>query len=137
MHEKETALNILSERQRILKEFLHDVKSPLAVLRIFFASKNESEEHTHVITSALDRIENMVLQIDRPNKDEAVAKFKVIAALDEILNQKKLEFPDLKIFHNFDSDSYIFAAKAKVQRIFSNIINNTYEAYSSNANKTI
>ena len=137
MHEKETALNVLSERQRILKEFLHDVKSPLAVLRIFFASKKESEEHTHVITSALDRIENMVFQIDRPNKDEAVAKFKVIAALDEILNQKKLEFPDLKIIHNFDSDSHIFAAKAKVQRIFSNIINNTYEAYSSNANKII
>lgn len=123
--------------KKILKEFLHDVKSPLAVLRIFFASRKETEEHTHVITSALDRIENMVLQIDRPNKDEINDKFKVISALHEVLNQKKLEYPDLKITYSFESDSYIFANKAKVQRIFSNLINNTYEAYSATANKTI
>ena len=137
MHEKETALNVLSERQKILKEFLHDVKSPLAVLRIFFASRKETEEHTHVINSALDRIENMVLQIDRPNKDEVNDKFKVISALHEVLNQKKLEYPELKITYSFESDSYIFANRAKVQRIFSNLINNTYEAYTTTANKTI
>ncbi len=137
MYEKEAALNILSERQKILKEFLHDVKSPLAVLRIFFASRDENEEHTNVITSALDRIENMVIQIDRPNKDEVHEKFKVISALHEVLNQKKLEYPDLKISSHFESDSHIFANKAKIQRIFSNLINNTYEAYSTNENKTI
>jgi signal transduction histidine kinase len=137
MHEKETALNVLSERQKILKEFLHDVKSPLAVLRVFFATRNENEKHTHVITSALDRIENMVLQIDRPYKDEFNDKFKVISVLEEVLNQKKLEYPDLQITCSFESDSYIFANKVKVQRIFSNLVNNTYEAYSANANKTI
>src|SRR5690606_18357946 len=39
MYAKETLLNVISERQKIFKEFLHDVKSPLAVLRIFFASR--------------------------------------------------------------------------------------------------
>lgn len=137
MHEKETTLNLFTERQKILKEFLHDVKSPLAVLRIFFASRKESEEHSHVITTALDRIENMVLQIDQSNKDEVNDKFKVLSALVEVLNQKKLEYSELKINYNFDADSYIFANKAKVQRIFSNIINNSYEAYRVNGNKTL
>jgi signal transduction histidine kinase len=137
MYEKETALNILSERQKILKEFLHDVKSPLAVLRIFFASRKENEEHSNVITTALDRIENMVLQIDRPNKDDINDKFMVVLALNEVLNQKKLEYPDLKFIYKVQNDSYVFANKSKVQRIFSNLINNTYEAYFSNANKTI
>lgn len=137
MYEEFTKLNIIKERQKIFKEFLHDVKSPLAVLRIFFASRNEIEEHTQVINSALDRIENMVKQVDYPSNNEPQTKFKIISALNEVLKQKKIEFSDLKISFETNNDAYVFASKAKLQRIFSNIINNSYEAYPSNRNKTI
>lgn len=41
------------ERQRIFKEFLHDIKSPLAVLRIFLAGSQKSDEREKVLESAL------------------------------------------------------------------------------------
>lgn len=137
IHEKQAALNVLSERQRILKEFLHDVKSPLAVLRIFFTSLNLKEDHDNVIRSALDRIENMVHQIDRPNKNEIDEKFKVISTLTEVLEQKKIELPSLKIHFSYDGDAFSWGNKAKIQRVFSNIINNSFESYSQDQNKTL
>lgn len=137
MHVEAAKLSIFTERQKIFKEFLHDVKSPLAVLRIFLASTKENKEHYQVIQSALDRIENMVLQVDRPNKDDNLSKIKVISSLQEVLNQKVLEYPDLIINNHFNADAYIFANKAKIQRIFSNIINNAYEAYSQTSHKVV
>ena len=137
IHEKEAALNVLSERQRILKEFLHDVKSPLAVLRIFFTSINFKDDHHNVVGSALDRIENMVHQIDRPNKNEIDEKFRVISTLVEVLEQKKIELPQLKINFSFDGDAYTWGSRAKIQRVFSNIINNSFESYSQDQNKTL
>jgi hypothetical protein len=52
----------------------------------------------------------MVLQIDRPNKDDINDKFMVVLALNEVLNKKKLEYPDLK-FINYKSVNLDFSCK--------------------------
>ncbi len=137
MHEDAEKLTLFSERQRVLKEFLHDVKSPLAVLRVFFAAKGSSEEHHQVINAALNRIEGMVGQVSQPNKNEDQTKFKLVSALNEVVAQKLLEYTDLQIFVETENDSFIFADKSKLQRIFSNLLNNSYEAYSSSSPKKI
>jgi signal transduction histidine kinase len=128
MHTDAMKVNIASERQRILKEFLHDVKSPLAVLKIFFANLNETEGRKQVIQSALRSIEEMISQVDNPNK-ESRTKIKLTDVLSEIVAQKRLEHPDFEIKFEPTEEVFVFADKSKLQRIFSNIINNAYEAY--------
>lgn len=137
MHQESSGLGILNERQRLMKEFLHDIKSPLAVLRVFQASRIGPEEHGQIISSALDRIEKMVSQVAQPQKDEAQTKFKVISTLGEIIEQKKLEYKDFKISIDPANDTYIFANKSKLERIFSNLINNAYEAYTDDKSKSL
>lgn len=129
MHDEALEAKTSSQRHKIYKEFIHDVKSPLAVLRIFLSWQSEQGERKQVIDSALDRIEGMVSQIDSPLKEEIKQKILLFSSLREIVAQKKIEFPDLII--NFDSSEevYAFADKSKLQRIFSNIINNSYESY--------
>jgi hypothetical protein len=79
----------------------------------------------------------MVHQIDRPNKNDIDEKFSVISTLVEVLEQKKIELPQLKINFSFDGDAYTWGSRAKIQRVFSNIINNSFESYSWDQNKTL
>lgn len=129
MHDEALQAKTASERQKIFKEFPHDVKSPLAVLRIFLMGQNETSERQQVIQSALDRIEGMVTQVDSPNKEEIKQKIPLVSVLSEIVAQKKIEYPDLKLKLETTEEVFTFADKSKLQRIFSNIINNAYEAY--------
>ena len=132
MHDEAIKAKTASERQKIFKEFIHDVKSPLAVLRIFLIGQSEAGERQRVIQSALDRIEGMVTQVDSPNKEEIKQKIPLVSILSEIVAQKKIEYPDFKLkFENID-EVFTFADKSKLQRIFSNIINNAYESYEGN-----
>ena len=129
MHDEAIQARTASERQKIFKEFIHDVKSPLAVLRIFLMDQNEAGERQQVIQSALDRIEGMVTQVDSPNKEEIKQKIPLVLILSEIVAQKKIEYPTLNFKLESTEEVFTYADKSKLQRIFSNIINNAYEAY--------
>jgi len=129
MHDETTSAQATSVRHQIFKEFLHDIKSPLAVLKIYFGSYKESGERQQVIESALDRIEGMVNQIDNPNKNAIYLKIPLVQSISEIILQTKVEYSDLNITFEPTAEIYTFADKTKIQRIFSNIINNAYESY--------
>ncbi len=132
MHNDAITSKANSERQKIFKEFIHDIKSPLAILRIFLMTGSKSNENQQVIQSALDRIEGMVTQVDSPNKEYNNQKISLISVLSEVIAQKKIEFPKLQINFEFTLEVFTFADKSKLQRIFSNIINNAYESYENN-----
>lgn len=117
-----------AERQRIFKEFLHDVKSPIAVLKVFFAGITDSNERQMIIQSALDRIEGMVRQVESKSKEENKQKIKLSDSIKEIIDQKIIEFPDFHISFTCQKECSIYGDKLKLQRIFSNIINNSYES---------
>lgn len=130
MHDDAIQAKAASERQKIFKEFIHDVKSPLAVLRIFLMGQGEAVgERQQVIQSALDRIEGMVTHIDSPYKEEIKQKIPLVTVLNEVVKQKKIEYPGLNVKFEAAEEVFTFADKSKLQRIFSNIINNAYEAY--------
>jgi signal transduction histidine kinase len=122
-----------ADRQKMIKEFIHDVKSPLSVLRTFLIkSEAKGSERALIINSAIDRIEGMVTQIDDPVKNEELGKHNIISLLDEIISQKKLELSGFTINFLGDKAIYSFVNSNKMQRIFSNIINNAFESYSGN-----
>jgi signal transduction histidine kinase len=128
MHVDLVSSNISTERHRIFKEFIHDVKSSLAVLKIFFAGHDDTKGRQQVIRAALENIERMVSQIDSTAK-EVSAKVPLVRALATVVDQKRLEFPDFEISFDWVSEVYVFASPVKLQRVLSNIINNAYESY--------
>ena len=119
------------ERQRIFKEFIHDVKSPLAVLRIFLAGTQKSGEREKIVEAALNRIEGMVSYVDNPNKEDFNEKISVNKCILELIAQKKIEYDQFKISFDNEIEVFTYADKSKLLRLFSNIINNAYEASTS------
>ena len=132
MHEESVQSKTSLERQKIFKEFVHDVRSPLSVLRTFLLSgQRDPDERSLILESALDRVEGMVSQVDSPHDFDDVSKISLMKSLEEIVAQKRLEIPDLKINLQTGSEVFSFVNKTKIQRVFSNIINNAYESYLS------
>jgi hypothetical protein len=129
MHDEALFARAASERQKIFKEFIHDIKSPLAVLRTFLINQKGSSENQVVLSTALDRIEGMVSQSSSHDKKDIKQKIPVSKILLEVIAQKRIEYPELKIHFQEGEEIYTFADKTKLQRIFSNLINNAYESY--------
>jgi len=130
MHNDVVKHQQFNDRYKIFKNFLHDVRSPLSVLKIFISNSFDiKSERKLIVDSALDRIESMVTQVDNPSKASRLFKIPLIRTLHEVVEQKKLEYPDLKIDFFPSSEVFIFADKTQIQRILSNLINNSYESY--------
>ena len=137
MHNEILEARSTFEKGKIYKEFIHDLKSPLAVLRIFLTEQGERTERSKILTAAMDRIEKMVTLTDASKSHDAELKVPLNMALINIIKQKKIEYSDLKFDVDVKTEAFTFAEISKLERIFSNIINNAYESYEFNQSKVV
>ena len=135
MHDDSITAKKMDERHKIFKEFVHDIKSPLSVLRTFFTDVEISNERKGILNAALDRVESMISHAENPIKEFSLNKISITDSLKEVIDQKNLEYSDMVIAYSFSEQVFVYIDKTKIQRIFSNLINNAYEAYSSNDKK--
>lgn len=131
MHDDILGFQTEQQRQKVFKEFLHDLKSPLSVLKIFITDAQFQSEQKQIMNSALDRIEGMVNQIDSGNKDQFVERVELSDMVSSVVAQKKIEFRHFDISFEESHKVFTVANKNKLERIVSNLINNAFESYSS------
>lgn len=137
IHDDVLEISSTKEKQKIMKEFIHDVKSPIAVLRIFSKEQNISPERQTMIETAIDRIEGMMINLETPEYVEN-RKVEIISSINEIIEEKKVEFPDFRIvFNHSPSQVFSFLSKIQFQRILSNVINNSFESYANQKDKEV
>lgn len=127
MHSDSLSVAKSTERNRVFNEFLHDVKSPLAVLRIQnIDTSNRTRQN--VINAALDRIENMVTKIDAPESQYTHNKIPLVASIQSIVAQKKVEFPQVVVRFEAAEEVFVEGEASQLQRIVSNLLNNAFQA---------
>lgn len=123
---------------KLSRQMSHDIRSPIAALQQISKNNNTiSKGELIILKAALERIDNIANTHLEDYRSESV-HLQIIDIQDiikEIVNEKKIEFPDLEInlhIQNFK----INCVPDDLKRIISNLINNSYEAMNSR-NKTI
>lgn len=115
---------------------VHDIRSPIATLRIMFDQLTAvPEQHLAILKKAIDSISDITNQLlSKYNKqiqiEEEESVGLVDAMIEGILSEKKIQYPLVK-FEYLNKSDEMFHVKLQPQtfgRILSNIINNAIEA---------
>jgi len=136
IHEESKQLKQEVQKRDNFREFVHDIKSPLAVLHTIANEpinnvRNNKFEIKNIFKEALSRIENMAYQLD--SEELSSQKLLLDNIIKNIIDQKRIEHPDFEIKLGDFSGCYIYGDSSKVYSILSNLLNNAYQAYNSNA----
>jgi len=128
----ESNLNTTSANE--LRQYLHDLKSPLAALKVALSGKGLTEDKTHIAKTALKRLEEMSLNLNKNKKETPITNINPVKALKEAFDEKRLEFSAKKsISMELSLSPSSFDAICPLEEtlfktIVSNILNNSFEA---------
>lgn len=119
----------------VTKQIAHDIRSPLEALRSVTGHiDNLDFQHRKIITNSIQRISDIANGLLREGKTtEKLSLVNLNILLDELYQDKVFEHgPKIK-FENKTSykESFISGDENTLYRIFSNLINNAFEAYDS------
>ena len=112
----------------ILKEFLHDIKSPIAVMRVF---ENSHSNKNSIVSAAIDRIENLAASITLSSEEADLSKLALDSIIGRVVQEKRVEYTNSTINWKAEVPVFVFGNETKLHSIFSNIINNSMESYPS------
>lgn len=122
-------------------QIAHDIRSPLSAIRMISAvSDLNTSEARELMNSAAIRIDEIAQDLVDTAKRNKVSSFELETVdlskmLKTLVATKKLEYKydeSVKIGLHINSDLNIFANKKELNRVLSNIINNSVEAKHKN-----
>lgn len=127
---------LAAEKKRITdltKQVSHDIASPISSFRLMFSVlKNIDPEVREILTSSLKRTESIIEELKNKGAVSA-ACFSIEKSLKGILKEKKSEWGERCIL-NYNSEAnetdFVFGSAQKIERVFSNILNNAFESQS-------
>ncbi|OFZ17689.1 MAG: hypothetical protein A2Z20_01520 [Bdellovibrionales bacterium RBG_16_40_8] len=125
---------------QIARQVAHDIRSPLGALQLAFAdTKWISEDRKKLAYSAINRVQQIADDLINKSKPTSNELIEISSAIDELVTEKKSL---LSVHHKISLDSKVRPLMAKVsktelQRILSNLINNSIEAMPSGGSVTI
>ena len=120
----------------ITRKVAHDIRSPLSALQVALASIEVDREVKEVLWSCAKRINDIAddllncrieatLNAESSISDEPF--FDICFAVKNIIEEKKISFPKVK-FTTSVNETQVRGSCSEVQRILSNLINNSIEA---------
>lgn len=116
-----------------IKQFKHDIASPLSVLKTMIEMNNSWNDcDKKVLSMALKRMEKMVSTLNSKEEQVRTSPYQLI---NKVLEEKKIEFKDKSISYKFSFSTSAINSICQIQpsefeRIISNIINNSVGAIS-------
>jgi signal transduction histidine kinase/FixJ family two-component response regulator len=129
-------LAIHSEVASVSRQVAHDIKSPLAALKIAIDSFNEiPSEKKHFIKRSVERIDDIINDLQQKSQQEEKHDTLLLmsSVLNAVISEKRLTLnnKDISIINNtLDRDQLTFvrANRSTLKRMLSNLINNAIEA---------
>jgi signal transduction histidine kinase len=124
---------------RIARQIIHDIRSPLSLLRI--ASKAFVEvpvEKRELISAAVERIDGIIEQLNSDmNGSQEVSSVNILPIIASVVEEKRLianQNDKVEIYHNGNEidDAVLCRINAQLfKRVLSNVIGNAIEAISA------
>ncbi len=126
----------LNESNYEIKQYLHDLQSPLAALKVALADNGLAQDKSFIAKMALERLENMSSKLSTKKVVPLsnLINTNPLSLLREIFDEKRLEYSSKKNIKmeltlapsSFDAICPI--EENDFKRVVSNIINNSFEA---------
>lgn len=143
MHNKLLSKN--NKQIKDLEQCLHDIKSPIATLKLVMNQADLAVHKKHIINAAqrIKEISDVLIGSFETSKDTATVSLKAVGEINELVNdlvlQKKIEFSNnelVDIYFNsyteyLDSEK-LLVNTVDLRRVVSNLINNAVEATQRN-----
>lgn len=150
-HEEKQRLEGLAIFASVAKQVAHDIRSPLSALNMLIGHyKNIPEEQKEIIQQVVLRIngiaDDLLNESKNTSRPSAVTStttkteqnYKILPALKTLITEKNLEFKDIPgvdvvpRFNNTPEEVEVAIPDKSIQRILSNLINNSVEAITDN-----
>jgi C4-dicarboxylate-specific signal transduction histidine kinase len=115
--------------EKIYAEVAHDIRSPLAALKIS-QEYISNEADRSIISKSIERIDTLSKSLD-PTFNQSTSSIKLSAVIAQIIAEKKHEYksyPKLHIRSVGENNSLVLIDSCSLERVLSNLINNSAEA---------
>lgn len=126
----------LRTQKNILRQFSHDIRSPLAVVNDMFKLDYVNDKDiSNLLTSSLERVVEMSNDFLSENNISPV-NIEIITMVNNIISEKKMEFRSLNPKINLKTNlknTYVKINKVQFSRTLSNLLNNSLEASKNRA----
>jgi len=136
--EKILQLESLKIQKNILRQFTHDIRSPLLVIADMFNLNYENDkEVSTLLKSSVSRVLEMSNEF-LSDKSLSIISVDINQLVKEIIAEKIIQFRNLNPQINFESrleNSYVNINKVEFSRSLSNLLNNSLESNNQNLPK--
>jgi signal transduction histidine kinase len=134
---------------RVSSQLAHDIRSPLSALNMAMDSLTQiPTTEKKIITNAIQRINDIANDLlkkgdgDNSTKELQLSEVSISQAVEQIITEKQMqykEFSNIVIESDINKDALAVAQinTSEFQRVISNLINNSVEAFKSNSGKII
>lgn len=136
---KEIDLKEYEVKKRITEQVSHDIRSPLAVLQVILSDKSKlQKDDLLTMEKAVQRIENIAndfLFKSSKEGEKSITNYRVESVnffMKNLVNEKRIQYSNyrnVKIsFEELVEDYFVNIDSIELYRMFSNVINNSFEA---------
>jgi signal transduction histidine kinase len=141
IQEEQKKIELAQNRIQIISQFAHDVRSPVAALKVVSKSMTAMPEDLQkLIRIAVSRIEAIAGTLlekykadQSPLKSESPTEFELVRLCQEIIEEKKIRFLDqsgFRIEGIFPAvDIVLTVDRTQLGRVLSNLVENAIESY--------
>ncbi len=150
-HEEKKRLESLAIFASVAKQVAHDIRSPLSALNMMVGHyKSIPEEQKEIIQQVVLRINGIaddllndtkkqsLSTLPVTNSNQEITRYKIIPAIKNLVNEKNIEvknIPGVEVvlrLNNCPEDIEVAIPDKSIQRILSNLINNSIDAITDN-----
>lgn len=130
---KRLQIELLNKEAVIFQQVAHDVRSPLFALRKLIDNESLTISDVAKIRMSFDRLDSILqeTELKKNSGEKSNENFDLLRSVKEVVDEKML-IQEKKIKVNFinneDEVVFIVANKSHIQRIISNLLNNSIEA---------
>lgn len=139
-YRRATEIAILKDREEIVQQVAHDIRSPLTAVQLVSQSLEEApEEKKKLLSSAVKRLNCILQDLDISQQNIRSAQSQtddLFGLIHEIIAEKNValennESINIEFKSSLNNSSQVSISKDDLKRVLSNLINNSIEAITS------
>lgn len=138
--QRESEIKVLEKNKAIgdlSKQVAHDIKSPLAALKIIVSESFKlPEAQRKIVINATKRIEDIasdLLDMHKNKQESNPSKHLLLGLVESVISEKRVQYQvniiDIDLYDEKNKGLFISVCGKSFSRVFSNILNNSIDSF--------